>query len=95
MTQLTKKQKAVQYFGGTGLFILYILILPSVGRNFNFIDYDGLATTFLAICVITIALLLITKMKYVAYGFTTGALSVIMLVAIFFIEITIHPPDEE
>lgn len=85
--------------------IQYVLgIIFAGGAAFLYIQYiaDNLIEPFIVfgvpiLILILIGIVLIAKKKlpYLGFGIVMAPLALILFVALFLIEITIHPPDEE
>jgi hypothetical protein len=96
---LTNNKKSVikQYAGGLIAFIalsaaLWMSVVNMLSSGY--LDTELLLFIFPVISA-GLSILLGLKWKYVGIGYIIGIASAVLLFAMFFVELLIHPPDEE
>jgi hypothetical protein len=81
------------YFVGVFILILYLVLWNLLLTSGMFPgSYWFPASIFIALVLDAVLFFLHT---YLGIGFLTGIFSLALLVAVFIVEITIHPPSEE
>ncbi len=96
---MKKPQKDfILYILGGALFLAYLASLPALGNIVPYIHSDYASTIALSgILVIYFSLLFLMRKisRYLAWGFFLSVPALILFVALFIIELSVHPPDEE
>lgn len=95
MKEISKKEKIWQYIIGTGIGIGFLVASVTIDLP-KFIDRsDNLRWFIFLIIGLAMLVSMYKHFKFLAYGFISGTLTLLLLVVIFIVELTIHPPDEE